>query len=122
MGEENRRYVLTHYSVSRMTADALSVYQRICKRRAVLCGYYGFKNVGDVLLHRALTEILRKNGYRKTLTLSVRRPSLSALYSIWKGYDFFLGGGNLLQDATSRRSLSFYLFFMRFASCQSLCE
>lgn len=110
MGEENRRYVLSRYTASRMARDAISVYERICKHRCVLCGYYGFGNVGDTLLLRALTEKLKKEGYGYVLPLSAKRLSPRAFVSLKKGYDLILGGGNLLQDATSRRSLSFYLF------------
>ena len=111
MGAENRRYIMTHYSVSRMRDDALALYERICKGRCILCGYYGFSNVGDTLLARALTLKLTKEGYEKVHLLSARRLSLPAISALKGGYDLVLGGGNLLQDKTSRRSLAFYLFF-----------
>lgn len=110
MGAENRLYVQRRYGVDRMTRDATSVYEKICKRECVLCGYYGFRNVGDELLSRALTEELKKRGYGRVRFLSSKRLSPRALLSLLKGYDLFLGGGNLLQDGTSRRSLRFYLF------------
>lgn len=113
MGEENRRYIIARYSASRMADDALSLYERICKGRCVLCGYYGFSNVGDVLLARALTMKLRREGYEKVHLLSARRLSPSAISALKRGYDLILGGGNLLQDKTSRRSLAFYLYFAR---------
>ncbi|MBQ9736071.1 MAG: glycosyltransferase [Clostridia bacterium] len=115
MGEANRRYACTQYGTARMVRDALSVYQRICKARAVLCGYYGFHNVGDTLLHHALRRELKRAGYGRIHTLSAKKLSPLSLFTVWRRYDFFLGGGNLLQDATSRRSLSFYLFFLRLA-------
>lgn len=110
MGEANREYILGHYTVSRMAHDALSVYQRICMTKCVLCGYYGFENVGDTLLSKALTKKLAERGYERVLLLSAKKLSLRAIHTLLCGYDFFLGGGNLLQDATSHRSLSFYLF------------
>ncbi|MBE6655268.1 MAG: glycosyltransferase [Ruminococcaceae bacterium] len=110
MGEENRRYVCSRYGVDRMAKDALAVYEKICKRQCVLCGYYGFHNVGDTLLARALTEHLKKEGYAHVLLLSKKLLSLRAFFALLHGYNLILGGGNLLQDATSRRSLQFYLF------------
>lgn len=110
MGEQNRRYVQARYGEERMTGDALSVYERICKRESVLCGYYGFHNIGDELIARALTARLREEGYANIRILSRKRLSLSALFALHRGYDLFLGGGNLLQDATSKRSLRFYLW------------
>ncbi len=114
-GKENRAYVKQKYSAERMAKDALTLYERAKKKKAVLCGYYGFGNVGDALMHRALSSRLHREGYTEILTLSSKRISLSSLYAIWQGYDLFLGGGNLLQDESSTRSLQFYLFLMRFA-------
>ncbi len=115
MGRANRQYVSRVYTVKRMVKDALTVYEACRKEKAVLCGYYGFGNVGDALLLASLRHRLLKEGYRRVLPLSKKLLSPSALYALWKGYDFFLGGGNLLQDQTGKRSLFFYLFFLRLA-------
>ena len=115
MGKANRAYVIRGYSAERMAKDALSVYLTVRKEKAVLCGYYGFGNVGDTLMHLALKKRLSNEGYARIYTLSARILSLSSLYAIWQGYDFYLGGGNLLQDETSARSLGFYSFFIRYA-------
>jgi len=115
-GQKNRAYVSQSYASDRMASDALAVYERVLKDKCVLCGYYGFGNVGDSLMHRSLKMRLKKEGYRKILTLSSRRISPSSLYAIRQGYDFFLGGGNLLQDETSTRSLWFYTHLVRTAS------
>ena len=114
-GKSNRAYVQAHYSTHRLAQDALTVYEHTKKRRAVLCGYYGAGNVGDELLHKALSARLEREGYRGIATLCRHRLSLSSLYAVWRGYDFFLGGGNLLQNETSDRSLWFYTFFARVA-------
>lgn len=110
MGEANRRYVCRHYSAERMASDALLVYEKICKRGMILCGYYGFRNVGDELIARALTQKLTALGYRRVRLLSKKHFSRSALRALRQGEALVLGGGTLLQDATSRRSLWFYLF------------
>ncbi len=115
MGKANRAYIKKKYSAGRMACDALSLYERVKKKKAMLCGYYGAANVGDELLHRALTVRLKKEGYGEIKTLSRRSLSLSSLYALLRGYDFFLGGGNLLQNETSERSLAFYSFFARLA-------
>ncbi len=115
MGKANRAYIQEKYSAGRMACDALVLYERVKKKKAVLCGYYGAANVGDELLHRALTARLKKEGYGEIKTLSRRLLSLSSLYAVRDGYDFFLGGGNLLQNETSERSLAFYCFFARLA-------
>ncbi len=116
MGEKCREYVISRYSTNQMTEDALGVYQTICKRRVVLCGYYGARNIGDTLLCRAITEKLHLAGYQKVLLFSRRILSLRAIFALRRGYDLILGGGNLLQDSTSHRSLRFYLFVTRLVS------
>ena len=115
LGKANRAYVQKHYSAEKMASDALALYKKAMKKKAVLLGYYGYSNVGDTLMHRALTLRLRREGYAEVLTLSQKKFSLSSLYAIYRGYDFFLGGGNLLQDESSYRSLWFYLSLTRFA-------
>lgn len=121
LGEACRAYVTRRYSVSRMVKDALLCYEACVKRKAVLCGYYGAGNVGDELLKGAITRRLRKEGYAQVLPLSLRHLSPKAVYALLSRYDFFLGGGNLLQDATSRRSLGFYLFLLSLAQRRG-CE
>ena len=114
-GKANRAYVQKHYSAEKMANDALTLYEKAMKKKAVLLGYYGYSNVGDTLMHRALTLRLHREGYGEVLTLSQKKLSPSSLYAVYRGYDFFLGGGNLLQDETSYRSLWFYLSLTRFA-------
>jgi polysaccharide pyruvyl transferase WcaK-like protein len=116
MGRANRAYVEEKYSARRMALDAIGAYEGVLKRKAILCGYYGFENVGDTLMHRSLTERLRGMGYQRIYTLSSKLFSLSSLYAVGEGYDFFLGGGNLLQSESSMRSLYFYTALMRFAA------
>jgi polysaccharide pyruvyl transferase WcaK-like protein len=58
----------------------------------------------------AFRERLAREGYGRVCLFSAKKRSLSALRALKQGYDFILGGGNLLQDATSKRSLLFYLF------------
>ena len=115
LGKECRDYVCARYSAEQMARDALSVYQKICKREIVLCGYYGFHNVGDDLLEKTISSRLKALGYRRILLLSRKRLSLSAFRALWRASPLLLGGGTLLQDATSRRSLWFYLFCARVA-------
>ncbi|MBO5754777.1 MAG: polysaccharide pyruvyl transferase family protein, partial [Clostridia bacterium] len=113
-----RRFIEKHYGADAMARTCEAEYLSLIAekgKKAVLCGYYGAGNVGDALLLSALSHRLKEEGYRRVLPLSLRHPSLLAVYAAYRRYDFFLGGGNLLQDATSRRSLSFYLFFLSFA-------
>lgn len=109
-GLENRRYVCEGYSLARMAEDAEAVYLTVSgdKKEAVLCGYYGFGNGGDEWMRYALYKRLEREGYFPIHLLSRRYATRRAWGGVRRGADFFLGGGNLLQDETSSRSLWFY--------------
>ena len=92
-------------------------------RRILLCGYYGEHNLGD----DALLEVLNKQlpeGWQPVITANdalavqtivpngmvVNRRSLkTVLKSIKYVQVVVLGGGSLLQDSTSFRSLVYYI-------------
>ena len=117
LGDYNRRYVLKRYAVSEMAKDAEAVYKTVAgeKKEAVLCGYYGFGNGGDEWMRYALYKRLEKDGYYPIHILSRRLFSRSTRRALRSGADFFLGGGNLLQDETSKRSLWLYTTYMKLA-------
>ncbi len=95
-------------------------------RRILLCGYYGEHNLGD----DALLEVLNKQlpqGWQPLITahdkaavqiivpgaLVVNRRSLkTVLKSIKQVQAVVLGGGSLLQDSTSFRSLIYYIILI----------
>lgn len=94
------------------------------KKEVLLCGYYGYSNIGDDALlltaaERARRELggarllaLTKNGKRDSRRFGiecVRRYSPVALLCALRDSEvFILGGGTLLQNDTSRRSLVYY--------------
>lgn len=101
--------------------------------RAVLCGYYGFGNLGDELLATALIEAFRRTGIpgEELAILSASPADTEKSLSIkafdrWKLSEVFravresdtllLGGGGLFQDATSVRSSAYYWGVIRLAS------
>ena len=92
-------------------------------------GYYGYKNAGDEAILQAMVRELKIRGHR-ALVLSaspretarelgveaVHRYHPLALPAALRRVDrFVLGGGGLLQDRTSRRSLAYYLGLVRLA-------
>lgn len=93
--------------------------------RFLIAGYYGFLNSGDDAILTSMCQDINKLGIPATTTILSNRPSdtekeggvhatyrfnvLSVIKAI-KGTDILLmGGGSLLQDATSTRSLLYYL-------------
>ncbi len=117
MGLYNRSYVLSHYALSQMAEDAEGVYATVAgkKKEAVLCGYYGFGNGGDEWMRFALYKRLEREGYYPIHILSRRLSSRKTRRALRRGADFFFGGGNLLQDETSARSLWLYTAYMKLA-------
>ncbi len=91
--------------------------------KVVVSGYYGFANTGDEAILLAITRELRALGHAVTVlsndpvqterdygVRAVKRMNPLALLSVIAGADALLsGGGGLLQDKTSSRTLSYYL-------------
>lgn len=88
-------------------------------------GYYGFDNSGDDAILQAIIQDIRKQDPSKKLTVLSYNPNrTSAIYNVDAAQRFHLksviraikdtdllisGGGSLLQDVTSSRSLYYYL-------------
>lgn len=93
--------------------------------KIVISGYYGFANAGDEAMLTAIIKSLRQADKNVQLTVisgnphitaakhgvrSVHRFSLFSIISEIKSCDLLLsGGGSLLQDVTSQKSLLYYL-------------
>lgn len=96
--------------------------------RILISGYYGFNNIGDESILTAVTESLREGLRDIDITVLSSDPEGTAkrygvhsrdrrsLFSIVRsvaGCDLLIsGGGSLLQDVTSKRSIIYYLFIM----------
>lgn len=94
-------------------------------KKVVLSGYYGFKNFGDeailsLLVNKLkavncdITVISANPEYTKTLYNDIRTVKTfditSIIKAILKSDILISGGGSLLQDVTSLKSLIYYLF------------
>jgi polysaccharide pyruvyl transferase CsaB len=93
--------------------------------KIVISGYYGFANAGDEAMLTAIVKSLRKaeesvdltvisgnphNTSTKHLVNSIHRFAPWEIYSALANCDLLLsGGGSLLQDVTSKKSLLYYL-------------
>ena len=99
------------------------------KNSILISGYYGFDNSGDDAILKAIVKDIRSknskininvlsNNPEKTKAMygvdAVDRFKLKEVFSAIKNTDLFLsGGGSLLQDVTSTRSLLYYLTIMK---------
>ena len=94
--------------------------------KIVISGYYGFANAGDEAMLTSIVRALRGVQPEIDLTVisgnpaetsakhkvkSIYRFNFFKIYNALKNADMLLsGGGSLLQDVTSLRSLFYYLF------------
>ncbi len=129
LGKYCRNTVKCNYSLKRMVDDNLKLYSmgmRKFKYDVTILGYYGYKNSGDDALLYAILGSLRKR--KRDISINVlsfnpketaetynvnathRYDIIKMLKSIKKSKVFILGGGSLLQDVTSTKSLLYYLF------------
>ena len=93
-------------------------------RYIAISGYYGFENFGDEAILSVLAKELKSRGHNVTVfsknprftsaklgVNSVYTFSLKSIINTLKNCDVLIsGGGSLLQDATSLKSLFYYLF------------
>lgn len=101
------------------------------KKNILISGYYGFDNSGDDAILRAIINDISENIDNVEITVLSKNPSYTekvykinavdrfSLRSVVRAIrqcDLFIsGGGSLLQDVTSTRSLLYYISLMRLA-------
>ena len=144
-GRNLRRLVCEMNENQRNAVAAENIYRSATERalatrgKIVLCGFYGFGNLGDeCLLFEAVRRCRRSFGDTEisALTLGgkrdeerfgvrcVKRTDPFAVFEEIKRAELFVfGGGTLLQDISSRRSLIYYAALLRYAQKMGVrCE
>lgn len=130
-----------YYSTDSTCRRQIEIYETVLARwekklrnerdRIVVCGAYGHGNMGDEAILTALLNELRGMGGDVQITVVSKSPKrtqiehdvdaisrgnirkMKELFKISKLY--INGGGSLIQDVTSRRSLWYYLYTIRLA-------
>lgn len=133
LGAYGRQVIFDHYSVRRMAADCLDMYDQVRRRKynVVMSGYYGFGNAGDDAILESIHQAIRGASGDVSVTVLSNDPEQTRgqygveavpRFRVWRVFralarcDALLsGGGSLLQDATSTRSLFYYLSVIRCA-------
>lgn len=131
--EYGRELVARNYSVKRMVDDCLDAYRAAAQRgySVLMSGYYGFKNAGDEAILQSIYNSIK--GIRSNISITVlssdpadtesrygckavNRFNVFRVFGAIRRCDALVsGGGSLLQDFTSTRSLLYYLFIIRTA-------
>lgn len=139
MGAWCRDVIKQYYTADRMAADYEDLYQKALASPRVdggpsdvlLSGYYGFGNMGDESLLAVISSSLAKACPGVKITALTRHPKKDSertglrcvnrmrLGAVWRemgrGHLFLSGGGSLLQDATSGKSLQYYTALLQLA-------
>ncbi len=140
LGVWGREVVRKFYSAEAMADATEALYRRERARfrdsrrsDALICGYYGYGNCGDELVLKSIVE--NQLALCSSLRLSVLTAAKAAPYGtrgisryhipsvlreIWGTGAFIMGGGSLLQDGTSFRSLLYYLSLLVFANVRGI--
>ena len=141
LGHRLHRKASTQFSLQNTVDTQLRIYEDIIRRHSrpkqardgvVICGAYGRSNAGDdAILHAILQEmrsidphmpitVISKRPQETRLTYRVNAVNRTAVFAWRRAMKharlYINGGGSLIQDVTSRRSLWYYLYNIRTAS------
>jgi len=134
LSEYSRDTILKNYSLSKMADDNIRMYKAAAddyKYDAVISGYYGFGNSGDEALLCGIIQNLKKQKEDIKICVlskspektkkehhvhSVNRYNYCKVKKIIKSSRLFIsGGGSLIQDVTSSKSLWYYTSMIKLA-------
>ncbi|MBR3641831.1 MAG: glycosyltransferase, partial [Oscillibacter sp.] len=140
MGEKLYEKASARFSIQKTVDTQLDIYREILRRHArpkrerdgvVICGAYGRGNAGDDAILEAILQevrgidpdlpitVISKSPKATRLAYRVRAVSRTAVLAweraMHRSQLYINGGGSLIQDVTSRRSLWFYLYNIRAA-------
>ena len=137
LGQAIYQKVRTEFSAEVMAARQVEIYENVIYREfrrregsgrydAVICGAYGRGNVGDDAILQTIIRQLRQQDPFVPICVMTRKPTQTALatgvsttpiFHVFRAARhmkasalYISGGGTLLQNATSTRSLLYYLF------------
>lgn len=141
MGRALQEKTRREFSLDAMVEKQKQIYAAILRRTerlqrkrdgVVICGAYGRGNCGDNAILNAIVQQLRQVDPDLPITALSRKPAqtkqiagVNAVYTfhifrigrlLRKSQLYISGGGTLMQDATSTRSLLYYLYSIRQAA------
>ena len=141
LGEAIFARAAAEFSIEATCREQISVYEQILDRAAhggragvLICGAYGMGNAGDEAILDAIVAEMREIDPLMPISVLSRDPQGAAarldveaahtfniprVLSLMRRRALYInGGGSLIQDVTSRRSLWYYLFTLRAAKAR----
>lgn len=146
LGRAASRRLNENFSAERVAHEHAKIYKRILSREAahradkkdfdfVISGYYGYENIGDEAVLGSIIDAVREKKPDAAFTVLSRRPKqtrtafgvdacfrygASVTSALKKSRVLLSGGGTLMQDKTSARSLHYYLYVIKKARSRGL--
>ncbi len=137
MGAYCREVILADFSAARTARDYERMYESLspCPKTArgdiLISGYYGFENAGDDSIAASMIKNIREKNPDAKITIFCKNPrrnakkygvraigrfNIFAMLSEMRHAKLLIsGGGNLLQNTTSSRSLFYYTSIIKLA-------
>ncbi len=137
LGDAVRERAAKRFSVEATCREQREVYEEILRREregrsgVVICGAYGMGNSGDEAILDAIVAEMRSVDKLMPITVMSRDPKGAServdarsvhtfnfpgfMRAMKRSTLYINGGGSLIQDVTSRRSLWYYLFTLKAA-------
>ena len=131
LGENLYTRIIDNFTHIKMAEKHVEIYKKILAKHVIMSGYFGFSNSGDDAILKSILESFKAldpnlniKVLSKDLSLTEKEYGVPAvdrfkLFDVIKSIkasDMLIsGGGSLLQDKTSSRSIWYYLLIMKLA-------
>ncbi len=131
LGENLYSRIIDNFTHIKMAEKHVDIYKKIVSKKIIMSGYFGFSNSGDDAILKSIIESFKSLDPDLNIKVLSKDPDLTereygvAAVDRFKFFDvrkslkasdmLISGGGSLLQDKTSSRSIWYYLLIMKLA-------
>lgn len=131
LGENLYTRIIDNFTHIKMAEKHVEIYKKILAKHVIMSGYFGFSNSGDDAILKSILESFKALDPSLNIKVLSKDPSLTekeygvpavdrfklfdVIKSIKESDMLISGGGSLLQDKTSSRSIWYYLLIMKLA-------
>lgn len=131
LGENLYSRIIDNFTHIKMAEKHVDIYRKIVSKKIIMSGYFGFSNSGDDAILKSIIESFKSLDPYLNIKVLSKDPDLTEreygvaavdrfkyfeVKKCLKASDMLIsGGGSLLQDKTSSRSIWYYLLIMKLA-------